>query len=188
MAHATAIAIKTQATVLSTWRDDDGYGNVDADYITMTLQIPTWPTENTLLARIPDRDDPDKPPSQPVVNTTYNMEGEFFYNFPSKDWTRTYLHVDRLCTATASSIEQSLPPTFTLIAKILVITGSKVTAAWETFDPYEGALFINHAVLQFGEQAYRPTMAIGQRISVSGHADGDGRDQLIVEHSTVLAR
>lgn len=186
MAQATAIAFKTQATVLSVWRDDDGYGNTDSDYLTMSLQIPTWPTENTLLARISNRDEPDEPPSGPTINTTYNMEGEFFYNFPSKDWTRTYLHIDFLSAATPTSNEQSSPPTFSLIAKILAITNAKVTVAWETFDPYEGALYTSHAVLRFAVQAQRPKMQVGQRVSVRGHAEGDGRDQLVIENSTVL--
>lgn len=186
MAQATAIAFETQATVLSVWHDDDGYGNTDSDYLTMSLRIPTWPTENTLLARISNRDEPDEPPSGPTINTTYNMVGEFFYNFPSKDWTRTYLHINWLSPATTTSNEQSSPPTFALIAKILAITNAKVTVGWETLDPYEGELYTSHAVLRFAVQAQRPTMQVGQRVSVRGHAEGDGRDQLFIEDSMVL--
>lgn len=84
------------------------------------------------------------------------MVGEFFYNFPSKDWTRTYLHINWLSPATTTSNEQSSPPTFALIAKILASTDAKVTVGWETLDPYEGELYTSHAVLRFAVQAQRP--------------------------------
>lgn len=51
------LQVKTKAKVLSAWRDDDGYGNTDSDYMTMTLQTPTWGNDSTLTARALQNDD-----------------------------------------------------------------------------------------------------------------------------------
>ncbi|KAL8845930.1 MAG: hypothetical protein Q9221_008943 [Calogaya cf. arnoldii] len=81
------------AHVIETWRDDNGFGREDSDYLTMSLEISSWPQDNnTLLARIPHSKDSDKP--EPLLTgKTYCIKGGLYLEVPEKDWHQTYLRI-----------------------------------------------------------------------------------------------
>ena len=183
------LLVNTKAKVLSAWRDDDGYGNTDRDYMTMSLQIPTWGNDSTLTARVlQDDDDGD---GKMVPDRMYDIKGSLFYEVPSKAWTCTYLHVDHFSpTAASASVADAdadaKAPTFSLIAQISELTDSHVTVMWGAWDPYEAAMFNSHAKLQLKQAPVTPRLEVNQIVEFQGYLEAPGRDQLVVEGYTQL--
>lgn len=137
-----------------------------------------------LLARVDQRDDDDKKMSP---DSTYDIKGSFFYEFPGKDWTRTYLHVDLFSVVVGppDAAAEATAPQFGLVGMIEALTESHVTVAWDTFDPYEAAMFTSHAKLQRKEPR-EPRLELNQICQFWGHMHGTGRDQLVMEECTPL--
>lgn len=123
-----------------------------------------------------------------VLDRMYDIDGCFFYEFPSKDWTRTYLHVDRFSpTGTVADPDANAKaPTFSLIARIGELTDSHATVSWQTWDPYEAAMFTSHAKLQLKQAPVSPRLEVNKLVKFQGYLEGPGSEQLVVEGYTPL--
>jgi len=126
------LLVELHAAVLSTWRDDDGYGNTDSDYWTMSLKVQSWPSKSEVLARIRSHDALDS-------NGLYLIKGRMYIN-PGKEWTDTYVRIDSAQKFQGpGTIRSDMQPTFEVIANIRAVQDKHLTLSWFAWDGYQNA-------------------------------------------------
>ena len=123
------------AKVVRTWRDDDGYGNEDSDYLTMTLKIATWPDNETLMARI--RSSKDGAP--PILEgKNYAIKGGLYFQVPEKHWHRTNLQI--MWHKEIEGPLEEANPRFGIVCKIISVNDDNTIGLfWRSWDNYESA-------------------------------------------------
>ena len=135
--HRTSFHLECAAEVLTTWFDDDGYGNEDRDYLTLNLKIESWEPDCTLLARIPASKD-----DMPAIaeGKKYVMTGQLYFKVPEKQWHRTYLIINE-----HKEVEASFdygPPAYGIETPVASVSGNDtVNIRWIVQDEYEGAMY-----------------------------------------------
>ena len=138
MSHnRTSFRLQCAAQVQRTWFDDDGYGNEDRDYLTLSLKIESWESGDTLLARIPASK--DEMPAI-AVGKKYMMQGDLYFKVPEKQWHRTYLNI-----TAHKEVEASFdhgPPVFGIVTPVASVSGDDtINIQWIVQDDYEGAMY-----------------------------------------------
>ncbi|KAL8673072.1 MAG: hypothetical protein Q9168_002495 [Polycauliona sp. 1 TL-2023] len=137
--HLTIVAAK----VVESYRDDDGYGNFDSDYLTLSLKIPAWSEYQTLLARVPMEKGEKKPPLE--MNKFYAIQGALYFKVPQKDWHQGYLRIidhKEVPDMTDDLAREAGNPRFDLVCNISRVTSNnKVGLLWRCWDEYEGATY-----------------------------------------------
>ena len=129
------------ARVVRTWRDDDGYGNEDGDYLTLPLKNAIWGPSN-LLARIPYAKDSDDPPPL-VVGKNYAIKGGLYRKVPQKQWHQEYLAI-KWHKEMDGELEAANPQ-FDLVCKVVDVDergkNGRIGLAWRVWDQYERAAY-----------------------------------------------
>ena len=128
--------VSLAAKVTKTWRDRRyGCSVEDTDYLTMSLEIPTWPEGDTLLARIRN---PEGEPQPMIEGKMYNIGGRVYFK---KRWHRQYLCITshrESPEVSDAQTQEAAPPLFEVICNITgVIGNNKIGLLWGGWDEYE---------------------------------------------------
>ena len=130
------------AKVIKTWRDrrfglDDEDINKDTDFLTISLEISTWPEGDTLLARIRN---PTGEPESMVEGKMYDIVGRVYFK---KEWHRQYLYITSQRESPEeldAQAQEERRPWFEVVCNITGVFGnSKIGLVWGVFDEYENA-------------------------------------------------
>jgi len=173
----TDLTLATNITVLNAFRDGDGYGNVDPDYWTLNVRVPTWPDSQSCRARY--RSSAKECPLEEGKN--YKVQGVFYFN-PGQQWTTAYIYVDQY-----EVVDQlgDMAPKFQMVALVEeVLADGKVLTRRGVFDEYEGASYRQAATVSppSGVQSN-----VGKVYVFTGHLRGPIPSQLDVEGMQVLS-
>ena len=126
--------VSLAAKVVKAWRDSR-YNciNEDTDFLTMSLEIPSWPEGDTLLARI--RNHVGEPEAM-IEGKMYDISGRVYFK---KGWHRQYLYITgQRESPEVSDTQQVRPPLFEVFCNITgVISNNKIGLMWGVRDEYE---------------------------------------------------
>ncbi|KAL8995383.1 MAG: hypothetical protein Q9169_004860 [Polycauliona sp. 2 TL-2023] len=137
--HASPFTAVVAAQVVESWRDDNGYGYEDSDYLTLSLKIPTWSDNKPLLARVPS----DKNRAPPIAEGKfYDFQGFFYFKVPQKEWHQGYLLINSQKELSEGSDRLAGDPLFQLLCKASGMTSdNRVGLVWQCWDEYEAASY-----------------------------------------------